>query len=382
MRLAVHRDLLRQALELSLLAVSRDTGTINSCVVFSRSGQSDQEVLLLSTDGKFYTRVPLGVQDLHGSASFAIEAQRLSKWLDNVEGDSVSFEVGSEVTAVCGPAKAHFVAMDSSSFPTFQDGGQPLFSGAMDPFTGGLRFIQAAIGKETTNNEMANKFQIAEIDSGGFFASDTQVIAMYSMEGIDSLGGKIKIGRDELPKLYKFLRKASVHSFTVERSSSFYFFQGDDESVFGFAIPKGDLISVSGLTYDLSESEVWTCVNSDWLTALAALDAVSSGEDEEVTVFFGGCPEGEQHDALLQMASVTGNSTSRTTVPVERTRASEASNLTFKCHLGWVRSALSKFSSEPLDIGLQVEGRAKYMKIRQADDALGVVRVMYVMLKK
>lgn len=376
MRITINKDLLEQALGISKLAVSKDAGQITSCVLVERV-PDQSELRLLTTDNIFIACVPVGADAIHGSGKFAVEAARLSGWLSNIEGELVEIEALDDgVHLTCEDAKAFLASFDVEAFPDFteqQKGASLLVSGPVDPFVKGLGFVRTAIGKETSNNEAANQFQIAEFKTDRFFASDTHVISIYDVKDVEGyeVGEDVfKVGKVELPKVIKFLGMSSVERFRCETTGSFYLLHGDDGSMFGFAIPQFTPASIPGLRSEVDEEEIWRFDLSALKQALGALNAVRAATDQELTLSLGALHEAGEGALTLAVKDVSDQQTCTVDMTLERERVSNPGTpLRVIVNIEWLNLAVSKFGSGEVTVGLNTGGPV-YAKFHQRDEDL------------
>jgi hypothetical protein len=246
--------------------------------------------------------------------------------------------------------------------------------------------VKDSIGTETSNNTQANEFLVAEFREREFFASDTQVISLYNIEEVEGYErfseAPIKVGKDEIPKLSRFLSKSSVDSFEVYESQGFYLVYGEDGSAFGFAKPQQKPFAIKGLNCELVEEEIWWLNREGFKNSFKALEATSAPGDLEVTVTLRDCPEGATGALKLSMANVNEQHECQIEMEVCRTKARpDAPVLTFVCNLEWMLRTLGQFKQENISLGIQLSSRARYIKFREALPS-GEVQVAYVSLKR
>jgi hypothetical protein len=390
MKIKVDREGLRKALNIAALAVAKDAGTLPSCVIF-RPGATDREIGLSASDGVFLTYVPLGVETVQGRTPFGVEAKRLQAWLGHIVGDDVTLEVlDGNLKATCAKAEAFFVAFDVSGVPDFKakmsQASEFIVEGPAKPFIEGLKFVRPSIGTETSNNQRANQLQVAEFADGRFFASDSLILSLFDLASHDAYeiapGVILKMGRDELPRLVKFIGLTCVDTFRAEKTSTFYYVKADDGSIFGYAIPQYSMQSVE-LTSEVTEPEVWELSVETLRQAMGALKASSAEGNNEVRVLAGPLTVDEDTEVALSMANVTGRKDCTVSLPILCKVPSELGSTEFVLHPEKLLAVLSQFDREVIQVGIQAQGRGvKYMKIVQAVQEISATRTAIVLLKR
>lgn len=415
MRFSIQKDLLQKAIDVAILAVDKKEQDVRSTLLFDVG--SGGELVLWSSDRQQMAKVPTSVVPgtLQGQGQFTVEADRLQKWIKNVQDEVVAAEVKDRtVTMTCGSAKGHFASRDPLEFPDFQaqlKSPEHLFNSDPETIINALKFVTPFIGEGTTNNEVANNMQVAELRGKEMQATDAISVSIYmASEDNENFGPYIKlleedekarkeaeealkrgeevgpipdhtfrVSSDEIKNLVRFLDKTCVSECVVSKKDVFLV-ESDDGSVFGFNAPIYQLPNISGLPKDLDEPEVWVLDRDRLKSAVNTLTATADPEDVSLTLRLSG--EGEEAILTLAMQDALERNESTYKLPIERERVSQP-ELEFVVNWERLINPLSLYDGDEVRVGVNAHdgARARYLKYYESTETEDT-RIAIVTLRK
>lgn len=367
MRFNVKKAVLKDALEVTMLAVTNDSGVITSSILFKEDGDN---ILLWATDRRVVVRVPLDVEDRQGSGSFTVEAGRLSQWVNSVKNDDIYVEVNNgDVLMTCGGFKGHFASLDPTSFPDFGarlQNAKLLFETHPVSFIEGLKFIRPYIGEGTSNNATANNFQITELLGDCLFATDSFVLSRHKLSTVDLVNyaangsnNRFKVTKDEVRKLITFLTKTCTDKCVVSKGDLFVL-ESDDGSLFAYPNTHYSLSMLENIDLDFDPPEMWTVSRTSLQAAVTALVATSNPEDTTLVMKAEG-EEGGVGKLTLMMKDATAKHNSVVEIPLVRNKVSQAI-LEANINHRFFTKPLATVTSDDVQIGVNTTGANKYVR--------------------
>lgn len=392
MRFDIEKESLQQAIEVAILAVDTKEQDIRSA--FLIEVEEDDGMVIWATNRQMMTKVPLQVREgsRYGKGKFTVDADRLRKWVKHVVGDVVEVEVeGRSVKMTCGEAVGHFASRDPVEFPNFQNqlhNATKLFSASPESFVDALDFVTPFIGDATSNNDIANNMQVAELRGREMMATNAMSVALFVLEeeneSLDAYVENLedpewekdhafKIGAREIKNLSAFLKRTCTDKFVVSKKDVFIV-ESDDGSVFGYNTPIYSLPKISGIPKGLDEAEVWQLSKTDLRNAVSGLSATADPMDQSLRI---SCGEGDGLELRMKDALEQHDSTYRIAFNRE-TSTGEA--LEFKVNKDLLVQPLSLYSNEMLNLGVSVGTGAKYVKYYEKTES-GNTRVCIVTLR-
>lgn len=315
MRIEIERHALRDALALLSSSVKKQPGAITSYILFS---VSEDKVRLRASDNFVYTNVVLGaadgVREVVGQGEFTVEADRLAKWVANVTGEyvQVTYEGESEVVLRSGTYESPFMSQPADNFPSkvFEASrGEAEEKGEVrvEVLEEALTFIKDFPSDTTSNTDPTGKFRVAQMRGDELQGTNAVVLGVYKSE---QLGHAFKIGVEQIGPALAYLKRQPEDTIIRTRETeTFYFFEVDAESYFGFVKPRVDLPELKDVPTGQEESEIFEVEKVVLKQALNALRATADPDNTSATFTV------ENGIVTLSKQAVLGDRVARVEIP-------------------------------------------------------------------
>lgn len=379
MKLAIEKEALKDALKVLSSSTKKQPGAITSFVLFK---VEDETLTLKASDNFVYTNLVItdedGLLELSGEGVFTLEEARLSKWISNVIDDRIDIELdGKEVTLRCGSFESPFPCMPPDNFPSKIFDASYMSAEELSTVEAGvlldaLSFIKGFPASSNSNSDPTGKFQVAQIRGDELQGTDSRMLGIYKSA---KLGSEFKIGCEQIGPALAYLKKQSEKApIRVLQADTFYFFELNEDSYFGFNRPRVDLPRLSNVPTDQIEADVWDIEKSNLKQAIGALRATADPEDNRLRIMITGA--GEDARVTLEKRAAMGEKSATVSFGCNRTK-STGQDLAIEASDEFVEKAISSYGET---ISVAFNNADKYLKFREETEA-GDLKVCLMTLR-
>lgn len=348
MDLEIDRSKLESSLDLLEKTVKDEPGLISSTILFTQS--DDGDLVLESTNRRANSKIVIpsddrSISELSGSGGFTVESGRLTQWVENVFGDDIRLQCdegkGGSVFAKSEKAEGYFQSIDPSSFPQFPEDyedSEPVLETTCGKLKESLSFVKDMV-------DASDSWGVAQMNTDRMIGTDSQVMAVYESDEFDE---DFKIGKDDLKKILKILKKSPDDSTLILRKSgNVYFMEAtsptDDDFLLSFGQPYTSLPEIDNLPTELVEDEIWEFGVETLKSAVQALSATADSEDDNLSVSLKG--EGDEGEMNLRMRDASENHNSTFSTACKRI-SSEHDNPSFSVNYNHLIDSLDLYSTD------------------------------------